>query len=485
MIAGGLVMRGLGVLLFLCGFIGAADRPNVVFILADDMGINDLACYGRKDHHTPNIDALAKAGTRFTQAYAACPVCSPTRLAIMTGQNPARLHLTTFLPGRGDTSSQKLLHPVIAKQMPKESITIAERFQAAGYATACMGKWHLGGTGFTPDAQGFGTVYVSKPNTTPSLTEGGKGEYDLTAKAVEFIESHREKPFFLYVAHNSPHIPLAAKKDLVERYQNSFNPVYAAVIHSFDECVGQVVSAVERAGLTSKTIIVLTSDNGGVHIPEGKEDSPTHNSPFRAGKGFVYEGGLRVPLIVSAPGIVPAGAESKTPIISTDWTPTLAALCGIRIAESLDGADMSAALKGKPTPDRPLYWHVPHYMNQGSRPAGAMRDGTWKYIEHYEDGRRELFNIESDYVENFNLAAKFPGVTETLSQKFAAWRTSVGAQLNSPNPNCDAAKHKAIYEDFDVSRVKVEATAAKTSEPLRKWRSLMDAAVRSVNKPKS
>jgi arylsulfatase A-like enzyme len=453
-------------------------RPNVVFILADDLGINDLACYCRAEHHTPNLDRLAKDGARFTAAYAACPVCSPTRAAIMTGKHPARLHITTFLPGRADAPSQKLLHPKIATALPLEETTLAERLRAAGYATACLGKWHLGGAGFGPEKQGFDVVHAGQANTKPSAEEGGKGEFDQTHKAEAFIAANRDRPFFLYLCHNTPHIPLAARPELIAQYQSAFNPTYAAMIHSMDECVGRVLKSLEDLKLADRTIVVFTSDNGGLHVPELNDDPPTHNSPFRAGKGFLYEGGIRVTLIVRWPGAVAAGKVIDTPVISTDWTPTILEACGLPVPDRLDGASFAGLLKGGELKPRPLFWHVPHYTNQGSRPAGAVRDGDRKLIEHYEDGRVELFDLSKDPGEANDLSATERDRTAELRAKLTAWRAAVGAQENEPNPAFDAALHKALYVDTDVSKLKPAATAAKTAEPLREWRRQMDKAVR-------
>ena len=267
--------------------------PNIVFILADDLGINDLGCYGRSEHHTPNLDRLAADGMRLTSAYCALPICSASRAAIMSGKNPARLHLTTFLPGRPDCPSQQLLHPVIRQQLPLEETTLAEHLKAAGYATACIGKWHLGGAGFGPREQGFDVYHPGQAVTTPSDTEGGKGEYDLTAQAEKFIEASRDRPFFLYLAHNSPHIPYSAKEKLVAENHGAFEPAYAAVIESLDDTVGQLLRRLDALGLAANTIVIFTSDNGGLHVPELSHERITHNAPYRAGKGFLHEGGLR------------------------------------------------------------------------------------------------------------------------------------------------------------------------------------------------
>src|SRR5262245_11939930 len=236
-----------------------ARKPNIVFILADDLGINDLSCYGRKDQATPHLDRLASQGMRFTSSYCAQPICSPSRAAILTGKTPARLHLTTFLPGRADAPSQKLLHPKINQQLPLEEKTLAELLGEAGYATGCIGKWHLGNKGFTPKEQGFDFFHAGTASTEPSETEGGKGEYDLTAHAVKFIEDNKDKPFFLYLPHNNPHIPLAAKPELVAKYKDSFNPLYAAVVHTLDDAVGKVLAKLDDLKLSDNTIVVFTS----------------------------------------------------------------------------------------------------------------------------------------------------------------------------------------------------------------------------------
>jgi arylsulfatase A-like enzyme len=456
----------------------AAEKPNIVFIYTDDLGINDLSCYGRHEHDTPHLDKLAADGVRFTASYCAQPICSPSRAAVLTGKAPARLHLTTFLPGRRDASSQRLLHPPIQTQLPLEERTLAEYLGEIGYATACVGKWHLGGPKFGPAAQGFGVVHTGRANTQPSADEGGKGEYDLTRAAIQFIEANKDRPFFLYLPHNTPHIPLAAKPELVEKYRATFHPVYAAMMHTMDDVVGLVLAKLDELKLTERTIVVFTSDNGGLHVPELNDGPPTHNTPYRAGKGFVYEGGLRVPTIVRWPGNVPAGKVINEPFINTDWLPTFLDIVGMKPAEPLDGVSILPLLTGKEQPARTFYWHFPHYTNQGSRPAGAVREGNWKYIEHYEDGTAELYDLADDVGETRNLAADHPDKVKELRAKLAAWRKEVGAQENTPNPAFDPALHQAIYLDVDVSQLKPAATSTATWEPYREWRQRMDAAVR-------
>jgi arylsulfatase A-like enzyme len=455
-----------------------ADPPNVVLINADDLGVNDLRCYGRKDHRTPHLDKLASEGMRFSCAYCAQPICSPSRAALLTGKAPARLHLTTYLPGRPDTKAQKLLHPKMRQELPLEEVTLAEALRKAGYATACVGKWHLGGKGFGPADQGFDFVFAGRANTTPSDTEGGKGEYELTAQAEKFLAEHRDKPFFLYLAHNNPHIPLAARDDLIRRNKGAFNPLYAAVIETLDDSVGRLLATIDRLGLRDRTIVLFVADNGGLHVPEGRDDPPTHNTPFRAGKGFLYEGGLRVPLIVRWPGRVKAGSVTDTPIVNTDLTPTLLDLAGVESPRGLDGVSLARLLRGEGEPAaRALYWHFPHYTNQGSRPAGAVREGDWKLVEPYDDGRPELYNLAKDPGETKDLSAGEAARVEALKKKLAAWRKEVGAQGNERNADFDEALYRKLYVETDVSRLAPASTAAEMTPRLAAWRKGMNEVV--------
>lgn len=477
-------LAGLWIVLGLAAGTSAAPaadpsaRPNIVFILTDDLGINDLGCYGRREHRTPNLDRLAAAGTRFTAAYCAQPICSASRAGIMTGKHPARLHLTTFLPGRPDCPSQKLLHPIINQQLPLEEKTLAEYLQEAGYATACIGKWHLGGKGFGPLEQGFDVYHAGRAVTTPSATEGGKGEYDLTAEAIRFIEAHRDRPFFVYLAHNTPHIPYAAKSHLVEKNRDAFEPVYAAVIETLDDTVGRLLARLEALGLASNTLVIFTSDNGGLHVPEGPHERITHNTPYRAGKGFLEEGGLRIPLIVRFPGRVPAGRVLDAPVVNTDWVPTLLELAGAPVPGGLDGVSLVGLLSGRAeAPQRALFWHFPHYTNQGSLPAGAVREGRWKLIENYEDARVELYDLSRDVAETRNLAEREPERVKRLRAQLAGWCQAVGVQRNGANAAFDPALHRALYEDVDVSRYNAATADAAFQARVLQWRKQMNAVV--------
>jgi len=456
--------------------VGAGPKPNVVFILADDLGINDLHCYGRREHHTPNLDRLASQGMRFVSAYCAQPICSPSRAAILTGKTPARLHLTTYLPGRADRPSQKVLHPEIVLDLPLAEKTLADRFKEAGYVSAAIGKWHVGGRGFGPLEHGFDSYHPGRANTPPSASEGGKGEYDLTAAAERFVEAHRDRPFLLYLAHNAPHIPYAAREDRIRNNAGAFEPVYAAVIESLDDSVGRLLAKLDALGLSANTIVVFTSDNGGLHVPEGPHPKITHNAPYRAGKGFVYEGGLRIPLLVRWPGHVAAGSVVETPVVNTDWLPTLLELAGQPVPSGLDGVSLASFLTGRgPAPRRPLFWHFPHYTNQGSRPAGAMRDGRWMLVEYYDDWKSELYDIVADPGERRDLAPRLPARVTRMHASLAAWRQRVGAQENRPNPDFDPDGYRALYLDVDAGRFDPERADAAAWESLWRWRKAMDA----------
>ncbi|MEX2173359.1 MAG: sulfatase, partial [Pirellulaceae bacterium] len=427
---------------------------------------------------TPRLDQMAAEGIRFTSGYCSQPICSPSRAGILTGKHPARLHITTFIPGRANARSQKLLHPQMRMALPLEEKTLAEYLKAAGYATACIGKWHLGGAGFGPQDQGFDVVHAGKANTEPSETEGGKGEYDLTAQAVKFIEEHKDGPFFLYLPHNTPHIPLAAKPELVEKHKDSFNPINAAMMETMDDCVDLVLGKLKELSLDERTIVIFTSDNGGLHVHEFVNSPSTHNTSYRGGKGFVYEGGLRVPTIIRWPGqIKPAVVE--TPLVNTDWAPTLLSLAGLAVPEGLDGSDLSALLtQGTEPAERMLFWHSPHYNNQGGRPAGAVRDGDWKLVVHYDTGASELYNLRQDIGETKNLAADQPQRVAAMTGRHQKWLAAIDAQTNTPNPDFDPALFKRLYEDFDPSRPPLAGTAAEMAEQMHDWRQLMNEMVR-------
>ena len=446
----------------------AAPKPNFIFFLIDDLGRNDLGCYGSKFYRTPNLDRIATQGMKFTDAYAACPVCSPTRASIMTGKYPARLHLTDWLPGRGDLPAQRLARPVIKQQLALEEVTIAERLKAAGYVTAHVGKWHLGGEGFEPEKQGFDINIAGDHTGTPmsyfapfggkskdgkqrsmrGLEQAKDGEYltdRLTTEAEKIIAANKDKPFFLYFAHYAVHTPLRAKADYVAKYPQvtnkpgqQTNAIYAAMMESMDESIGRILKQLDDLKLADNTYVFFTSDNGGLATLEGPSTPATINSPLREGKGYLYEGGIRVPLLVRGPGIAP-GSTATNAMSSVDYLPTILELAGLvapKPEENVDGVALAALLKQTGAPAaRPLFWHYPHYSNQGGKPGGAIRDGDFKLIEFYETGRVELFDLKSG--ENRNLAEDPAHASrmKAMVSKLDTWRIKTGAQMMQPNPS--------------------------------------------------
>ncbi len=445
-------------LAFLVPSRAAAEKLNVVLIVADDLGWADLGCYGSKYHQTPNLDRLARSGVRFTDAYAGAPVCSPTRATLMTGQYPARLNLTDWLPGRPDRPDQMLLRPPIVQELPASALTLAQALKTAGYVTGHIGKWHLGGKGAGPQQRGFDVNIAGDHTGTPlsyfapfqgkdgrfmpGLEKAPEGEYltdRLTAEAEKFLQAQRDRPFFLYLPHYTVHIPLKARADLVARYKagppgQQGNPIYAAMIESLDQGVARVLARLDELKLTDRTLVLFTSDNGGLCVQEGPNTPPTINSPLREGKGYLYEGGLRVPLIVRLPGVTRAGTTSAVPVMSIDLFPTILEACGVKSEARVDGLSLLPLLKGESIQRDSLFWHYPHYSNQGGRPGAAVRAGAMKLVEFYEDGRKELYDLGKDRSETRNLSADRPEVVQELSGRLDAWRKQVGARMMQPNP---------------------------------------------------
>lgn len=443
-------------------------QPNIVFILMDDLGWADIGVNGSTFYETPNINKLAAQRLNFINGYAACPVCSPTRAALMTGKYPARLQITDWLPGRPDMTSQKMLRASLKQQLPLTEKTIAEALKERGYTTAHIGKWHLGGRGFGPEEQGFDIniggnnagspvsyfyPYVQKDNPAariPGLDEGMEGEYltdRLTTEAENFIEKNKEKPFFLYLSHYAVHIPLKGKQELVEKYvkkakngnaQN--NPVYAAMIESMDQSVGRILKMLDEYKLSENTIVVFTGDNGGLHVKEGPNTPATSNIPLREGKGYLYEGGIREPLIIKWPGVIKPQTVSEVPVSTIDFYPTFLAVTGITDNQpDIDGVNILPVLKGATTLQRKeMYWHYPHYSNQGGKPGAAVRQNNFKLIEFYEDGKVELYDLKRDKGEKKNLAAGMPEKVKELQEKLTLWRQTVNARMMTPNPGYDA-----------------------------------------------
>jgi arylsulfatase A-like enzyme len=407
----------------------------------------------------------------------------------VTGKYPARLHLTDWLPGRADYPNQKLSRPHIQPFLPLEEFTIAEALKAGGYQTGFFGKWHLGESpAYWPDHQGWDlniggcgrgmTPSYFSPYHIVTLPDGPPGEYlneRLTDEALKFMERCKDQPFFIYLPHYAVHTPLQAKTNLIEKYKvkaaklhvtgpefitdNGYparqvqnHAVYAAMVESLDASVGRVMNKLVELGLDSNTIIIFTSDNGGLATSEGM---PTSNLPLRGGKGWPYEGGVREPLIVKWPGVTKPGSVSHGQVISTDYYATMLAMLGLpaRPEQDLDGKSIVPLLKGGTLPKRPLFWHYPHYSNQGGAPQGAVRLGDYKLIEWYEDMRVELYNLKNDLGEHHNLAAKMPAKADELRKLLHNWRTQMNAQMPTPNPdyNPKAGKRTASFPDKKMS----------------------------------
>ncbi len=449
----------------------AQSPPNIILILADDLGWTDLSCYGSGLYETPHIDRLARDGMKFTQAYSACTVCSPTRAAILTGKYPARLHVTDWIPGL-PPENPKLLVPRWTKYLPLEEITIARALRSAGYVTASIGKWHLGGEEYYPEKHGFDINIAGSSAPAPpsyfapykiaTLPDGPKGEYltdRLGKEAVQFIEQHKEKPFFLYLPQFAVHTPIQGKEALIQKYrakkrpgQKQTNAVYAAMIESMDDSVGRVRRRLDELKLADRTVIIFASDNGG-RVPT------TSNHPLRVGKGSCYEGGTRVAFIVHWPGVTKPGSVCETPVISMDLYPTILEIAGLKEAarKGVDGANLVPLLHQNGELHRDaLFWHYPHYQHYqlgGTTPYGAIRAGDFKLIEFFDDMRVELYNLREDIGEQRNLAAQMPAKTDELRARLHAWRKEVGAQMPSRNPDNDPSKP----EHDPATRKKAEA----------------------------
>jgi arylsulfatase A len=448
----------------------ADDRPNFVFFLIDDLGWTDVGCYGSDFYETPHIDRLAGQGMLFTDAYAACCVCSPTRAAVLTGKYPGRLHITHAIPIQGDKRLKgplPLASAVYVKNLPLEEVTIAEALRPAGYTSATMGKWHVcWDPEFYPQHQGFdlnvggnnmgnpgnyffpydGAWRMTKEHPLirwNTLPDGKPGEYltdRLTDEAVAFVEQNAQRPFFLYLAHYAVHTPLHAKTDLVAKYEakpageRHDNTKYAAMIHSVDQSVGRLTAKLDELDLADRTVVIFTSDNGG----HGKI---TDHHPLRGNKGNFYEGGIRVPMIARWPGVVQPGSRCTEPVISTDFYPTMLTMAGLpqRPEQHIDGLDLTPLLRQQDTLDRDtLYWHFPNYIGaghpDGATPCSVIRSGDWKLIESLEDGSLELYNLNNDLGETKNLTAEQPQRTSQLHQKLKTWRKEAKVQMPTPNP---------------------------------------------------
>jgi arylsulfatase A-like enzyme len=454
-------------------------KPNFIFILIDDLGWKDLSCYDSAFYETPNLDQMAADGMRFTNAYASCPVCSPTRASILTGRYPATLGLTNFIGGR---TRGKLIDAPYIDHLPLDERTVAWALKRVGYRTYHVGKWHLGGELYWPEKHGFDVniggchwgmprSYFS-PYNMPNLEDGPEGEYltdRLTDEAIKLIENNGSEPFFMYLSHYAVHIPIQTPEKYIKKYgqkakelgldrlktfeEGNFfpcehkkdkhiirrllqsDPAYAGMVENLDENIGRVLKAVDEAGLTENTVVIFTSDNGGLATAEG---SPTCNAPLSEGKGWMYEGGTREPLIIKWPSGIEAGSLCNFPVTSPDFYPTILEMAGLELIpeQHCDGVSFLPLLKGTGTLDREaIFWHYPHYGNQGGTPGSSVRCGDYKLIEFFEDGRLELYNLREDVSEKHNIAKDKPDITQKLKEMLVDWREKVEAKIPEPNPD--------------------------------------------------
>lgn len=455
-------------------------KPNFIFILMDDLGWKDLECYGSSFYETPHLDQLAKEGVRFTDAYAACPVCSPTRASVLSGKYPAAVGVTNFIGGH---TKGKLIDAPYIDHLPLEEKSLASTLRENGYTTWHVGKWHLGDAPYYPTKHGFDVNvggcswgmplngYFS-PWGIENLKDGPEGEYltdRLTDEAIDLIRNNEGQPFFLNLWYYAVHIPIQAKEEKIRKYEakakkmgldevQTFeegdlfpcehkkdkrilrrlvqsDPTYAAMVESVDENIGRLLAALEETGQVEDTIILFTSDNGGLATAEG---SPTCNAPLAEGKGWMYEGGTREPLLVKWPGVTKPGAVCDFPVSSPDFYPTMLEMAGLDPLpeQHRDGVSLVPLLEGTGTPEREaIYWHYPHYGNQGGTPGSSLRVGDHKLIEFFEDGRIELYNLRQDISEEENIAEQKPELALRLKQLLAGWRESVEAKIPEPNPD--------------------------------------------------
>lgn len=454
-------IAGILPLLLVSGASFAQERPNIIFILTDDLGWKDLGCYDNRFIDTPNIDALAQNGIRFTQAYAACPVSSPTRASIMTGKYPARLQLTNYIAGNRTDPESPVLPAPWKPFLESRETTIAELLRNAGYTTGMVGKWHLGNQdSIAPWNQGFdysrmigknGLDYynysIFEDSYNKEFTDKGSNYLTdrLTSYGIEFIEKNRETPFFLYLAYSAPHVGIIPRPDKLMKYfikynnsSEKFNPYYAALVESIDDGVGRIVETLKKNNLLENTLVIFTSDNGGLGLDE-LGPTPTSMLPLRKWKGYVYEGGIRVPAIFSWHGKIKPGLTSDACFSTIDYLPTLCELTGIKeIPGNVDGISVLNVLMNREEnlfKERPLFWHYPHFSNQLGRPAGAVRMGDFKLVESYETGILELYDLKNDISESTDLSEKMKTKTRELHNLLIEWRKKVNANMPVPNPD--------------------------------------------------
>jgi arylsulfatase A len=445
----------------LASLLEAAERApngkpwNILFILSDDQGWNQVGYHGSKYYETPNIDRIAAEGMQFTDAYAAAPICSPTRGSILTGKYPARLHLTDFIPG-SPYPYAPLRTPQQRPALPLEEETAAEILKKKGYVTAHIGKWHLSPSydyapnrPFDPETQGFDVVFkTKKPEEGDDPAADAHNAVSITRESLKFLDQHKDRPFFLHVSHNVVHRPIMEHPELIAKYQAKpgaeerfNNPIMGAMIERMDRGIGQILDKLDELGLTENTVVIFFSDNGGL---EQLQDQ----APLRGGKATIWEGGLKVPLAIRWPGVVKAGSRCPTPVISNDFLTTMLEIAGVkRVPREVDGESLVPLLKQRGGLKRKaIYFHYPHYHHLGFKPAGAIREGDFKLIEWYEqtllglDNQVNLYNVREDPGETRDLVGEMPEKAADLRAKLRAWRKSVKAQEMTVNPNHDPAR---------------------------------------------
>jgi arylsulfatase A-like enzyme len=463
----------LPVLLFFTGCDKDKSKPNFVFMLVDDLGWTDLGCYGSTFYETPNLDHFAAQGVKFSNAYSTCPVSSPSRASILTGKYPARLNITDWIPG-DHPLDRRLIGPIDNHQLPLEEILFPEVLKEHGYRTFFAGKWHLGGEGYLPEEQGFdanvgGYHFGSPPGgyyspyKNPKIIDGPEGEYltdRLTEESIKFIAGNNTDPFLLYLSFYTVHTPIQANLKYIDHFNkkksgmgenadpvlvqehegttliNQVNPSYASMIRSLDENVGRILNFLREKGLDKNTYIIFTSDNGGLSTLGRNRIAPTSVRPLRAGKGWCYEGGIRVPLIISGPGIK-AGTVSNFPVTGVDFYPTILGLASLPLIpeQHIDGINLSPLLLKGIEPDRTtVFWHYPHYHGSAWTPGSALRSGEWKLIEFYDPAKVELYNLADDEGETEDLSEKHPQRKEELLRELRKLQEQTGALFPSVNP---------------------------------------------------
>jgi arylsulfatase A-like enzyme len=485
------------VLLPLFASMAFSKQPNIVFLLVDDLGKHDLSCEGSRFYETPNIDRIANTSMRFSNGYSACQVCSPSRASLQTGKVPSRVHITDYISPNGANQPEKwgrntkLLPAAFDLQLALDEVSIAEALQQQGYRTYFAGKWHLGGEGFSPSEQGYevnvgGYEYGTPPGgffapyNNPKLKDGPAGEQlplRLGRETANFIKAQQdsEKPFFAMLAFYSVHAPIQTTQTLWQKYrdkaeevglsrdrdrfifdrtqevrQTQDNPLYAGMMESLDTAVGYVLEALAQSGQADETIVVFTSDNGGVSSGDG---FATSCLPMRGGKGRQWEGGIRQPYYIHWPGIT-QGTESDALVSGIDFYPTLVEIAGGEIPDGLDGHSLVPILRGKAAPARNLYWHYPHYGNQGGEPSSIVRSGNWKLIHYYEDERNELYDLAHDIGEQHDVAALHSERVAELSKLLTDWLADTEARMPTPNPKYDAGKYAASLVQAEQVRMK-------------------------------